>query len=99
MGVFIYQAQLQIPVFFLDPGEPTNPTGPTGGELGRVWIFFGGLKNVSPTIWPKVKILFDGEEIRRSPVDMEKYPMIYRVLYRYQVVVWDFFHPTVCEMS
>ena len=46
---------------------------------------------MSPTIWPKVKILFDGSEIRRSPVDMEKVPSS-TGFYRYQVVVWDFFH-------
>ena len=31
-------------------------------------------------------------QIRRSAVDMVKYPMIYRVLAPSQVVVWDFSH-------
>ena len=69
----------------------------TGGELGRVWIFLVGKKNVSPTIWPKGKILFDGGNPANQLI-WRNYHYLEGFI-RYQVVVCDFFHPTVCEIS
>ena len=41
----------------------------------------------------------DGSEIRRSPVEVGRYPIIYRVSAPFQVVVWDFWSINLISVS